>query len=169
MERAHGVPISTPPRPNHNGRRAAAGTVLRMRAWLSRRRLDRALAAGAAPSSSLLRQRARKLTGARMRELVASSVERAVSRAEHPNPPLSSAVPVSATAVREAKPALLSLAFALRDPDPVSPQGVARAWRLVTDGGSPLYDPHPNRLSEEVRAATAALHLGPMLDDANGK
>jgi hypothetical protein len=114
----------------------------------------------------VLRRRARTLIGGRMREGVASSVERAVSRAEHGNPPVSAAVFVNVAAVREVKPLLLTLALTLRDPDPVSPQGVARAWRLVTDGGSALYDPkHPGGLSEEVRAAAAALYLGPKLDD----
>ena len=172
MERAHHLPMSRSPRPDRDGaRRTPAGVALRIRAWLRRRRLDSQLAAGASPSTPstpIMRLRARRLIGRRMREVVAVSIEGAVSRAEHGNPSVSAAVPVNVTAVQEARPLLLTLALALRDPDPVSPQGVARAWRLITDGGSALYDPeHPGRLSEEVRAATAALHLGPKVDDGS--
>jgi hypothetical protein len=67
---------------------------------------------------------------------------------------------------------MLSLALALREPGPLSPQGIARAELLVTDGGSSLYwdgstlyrDDSPRDLPTDLRSAIAALHLGPKLE-----
>jgi hypothetical protein len=74
-------------------------------------------------------------------------------------------------AVREGRPLILSLAIALREPDELSPQGIARAEILVADGGSSLYwdgsalygDDSPGDLPTDLRSAIAALHLGPRL------
>jgi hypothetical protein len=109
-----------------------------------------------------------------VREAIASRLERAIAEAEcGPRPTLSAAIPVRREAVREARPLMLSLAVALREPGPLSPQGIARAEILVRDGGSSLYwdgsslyrDDRPADLPADLRSATAALHMGRKLED----
>jgi hypothetical protein len=155
--------------PSRSGRKL----VLSLLAWLKRWRLDRELAAGSDLYEPLLRARAKKLTHARVREAIASRLERAIAAAEGgPRRRLSAAIPVRREAVREARPLMLSLALALREPGPLSPQGIARAELLVTDGGSSLYwdgstlyrDDSPRDLPTDLRSAIAALHLGPKLE-----
>jgi hypothetical protein len=75
----------------------------------------------------------------RRRARLASALEAAVEKAEHPAPAVSSAVPVRRTAVRGARSELLDLAERLRQPRPVDPAGVRLARELLTDGASPLY------------------------------
>lgn len=124
-----------PPRPGRDRRRdRVAGAVLHLR-WLSRWRLDRDLADGGDPHEPLLRVRATKLTSPRVREAIASRLERAIAEAEcAPRRRFSPAIPVRREAVREARPLILSLAIALREPGELSPQGIARAEMLVADG-----------------------------------
>jgi hypothetical protein len=164
-----------PPRPRRDRRRdRVGGAVLQLRAWLSRWRLDRELADGGDPHEPLLCARATKLTHPRVREAIASRLERAIAEAEcAPRRRLSAAIPVRREAVREARPLMLSLAVALREPGPLSPQGIARAEILVSDGGSSLYwdgsslyrDDRPGDLPADLRSATAALHMGRKLED----
>jgi hypothetical protein len=151
-----------------------AGAVLRLRARLSRWRLDRELAGGGDPHEPLLRARATKLTHPRVREAIASRLERAIAEAEcGPRRRLSAAIPVRREAVREARPLILSLAIALREPGALSPQGIARAELLVSDGASSLYwdgsslyrDDRPRDLPADLRSAIAALHMGRKLED----
>jgi hypothetical protein len=138
--------------------------VLSLRARLSHRRLDRELGAGAVPDTPLLQQRARTLAGARMRERVASGLEGAVAEGKRTHWKLTAAVSIDARAVNDAEPLLLTLALTLRQPGPVSAQGVALALTLLTDGESSLYyGEGSGDLAREVRAATDALHRGPML------
>jgi hypothetical protein len=133
-----------------------------MRARLRWWQLDQELAAGADPHQPRLRMRATMLTHPRTRESIASRLESAVAEAEsRPPDRLSAAIPVRRETVREARPLMLSLALALREPGRVSPQGVARAELLVKDGGSPLYWNEGGDLLVELRSATAALDLPP--------
>ena len=53
---------------------------------------------------------------------------------------ISAAAPVSRAAVAESREGLLGLADALEFAQPVNACGVARAFELVTDGASPLYN-----------------------------
>ncbi len=175
MERARHLPTLRSPRPGRDDPRDAVGEiVLHLRAWLSRWRLDRELAAGGDPHEPLLGVRARKLTHPRRREAIASRLEWAIAEAEsRPGRSLSAAIPVRREAVREARPLMLSLALELREPGPLSPQGIARAEMLVTDGGSSLYwdgrslyrDDSPGDLPTDLRSAIAALHMGRTLED----
>jgi hypothetical protein len=172
---ASATPTRRPARQGENLRRSRSGRklLLTVLAWLKRRRLDRELAAGSDLHEPLLRTRATQLLDPRVREAIASRLESAIAEAERgPPPALSAAIPVRRQAVREAQPLMLSLAIALREPGPVSPQGIARAEMLVIDGGSSLYwdgstlyrDDSLRDLPTDLRSAIAALRLGPTLD-----
>jgi len=103
--------------------------------------LDRRLAAGTAPwQSSLLAARALQLTGVRNRRNLARALERLPQRAERPaSRALSAVVPVCRGQVREALPAIRSLATQLRGDSPVDARGVARLAALLSDGAGPVY------------------------------
>lgn len=93
-----------------------------------------------------MRLRAAQLAALRTRRRVADSLRRLVRHAELPAPArLGSAVPVCRRSVLRWREGLLGLAERLDDPAPVNPCGVARALVLLTDGGSPLYNPHEAR------------------------
>ena len=134
MERARHLPTLRSPRPGHDDPRDAVGEiVLHFRAWLSRWRLDRELAAGGDPHEPLLGVRARKLTHPRRREALASRLEWAIAEAEsRPERSLSAAIPVRREAVREARPLMLSLALELREPFTLEKPGAAVADRPAT-------------------------------------
>ena len=114
--------------------------IHRFRVLLNRSGLDARLAQGEPPSDdAALASRAARLCAPRTRNRVASGLERALTDDRRPG--LSAAVPVNRRAVQSARPYLVQLIEALRSPAPVAPQGVARALRLLTDAGSPLYPP----------------------------
>ena len=63
---------------------------------------------------------------------------------------------------------ILKLSRELREGS-VSPQGVARAVLLLTDGGGVLYRTGAEGdLDTALRSACAALRLGPRLEDGGG-
>jgi hypothetical protein len=114
-----------------------------------------------------------KLAQFRTRQVIVSRLESAIAEAEsRPRRRFSAALPVRREAVRDARPLILSLVNVLREPGPLSPQGIARAEMLVIDGGSSLYwdgstlysDDRPHDLATDVRSAIAALELGPKLE-----
>lgn len=139
--------------------------ALRIRAWFQQERLDGQLAAAHDPWEALLRQRGRALTARRTRDAVARRLEDAIAEGSRPPRVPSAAIPVDRDAVRINSPILVGLARDLREVDRVSPTGVARARRLAIDGASPLYVGGVDELSVAVRSASAALHLGPMVED----
>jgi hypothetical protein len=109
---------------------------LQLSVLLSRRRLDRELAAGRPAAADAERAlRAAQLTGPTMRRQLARSLRRAVD----PRPGLSAAVPAHPGVAADWREPLLGLADRLEAPSPVNPCGVARIHELLTDGGGPLY------------------------------
>ena len=114
---------------------------------MSRGRLDRGLADGFPPQAfDDLSLRAAQLANPATRRRVAGSLRRLVRQAELPAPArLVSAVPVCRWSVHRWREGLLGLAERLDDPAPVDPCGVARALVLLSDGASPLYNPHEAR------------------------
>jgi hypothetical protein len=109
---------------------------LQLSVLLSRRRLDRELAAGGPAAADAERAlRAAQLTGPTMRRQLARSLRRAVD----PRPGLSAAVPAHPGVAADWREPLLGLADRLEAPSPVNPCGVARIHELLTDGGGPLY------------------------------
>ncbi len=116
-------------------------TRIRLSALLSRRRIDRALAAGQdLRCSEAHALRARQLTAYATRRRLAQSLRQTVSDAELPYAlrrhlavqPLRSEV----IACREA---LLGIADRLEWPGSLNACGVARVLSLITDGVGPLY------------------------------
>jgi hypothetical protein len=124
--------------------------IHRLRALLTRPRLDERLAGGAAVANDpVLARRAAQLRAPRARRRVAAALQRALSDLR---PGLTAAVPVDRSAVTYARPYLVELIDVLRSSSEVAPQGVARAARLLTDVASPLYPPaRPSDLLGEVR------------------
>jgi hypothetical protein len=142
-------------RTNHPRRR------LRGRVWLHRSALDRMLAEGADPSSSAeLAYRAAQLTSPRSRRSLAAGITRTIEAAEEPVRPLTAQVPLQRREILAARVVLNELAGDVGGADPVQVRGLALAERLLTDGGSPIYMPHPEAtLEDAVRHAHAALLL----------
>ncbi len=111
----------------------------RILAWLRAPGLDRRLAEGAPPESSLdLAIEAERLTRPAERRVLAGSLERIVAGAGRSKPDRGG-VPVARAAVRSARPELESVAARLQSPGPVNVRGVARVRLLLSDGMGPLY------------------------------
>ena len=109
-------------------------------------KLDREIAAGAAPESSPLRAiRAQALVRPSFRRTLARRVEQLLDEATGPPPRVAGCriVPRS-TRILEAAGALQMLIDRLRAPAPVPARGVAGVRVLLTDGAGPLYYPGDN-------------------------
>jgi hypothetical protein len=135
---------------------------VRLATWLRRPRLDSALAAGADPAGSpLLAYRAATLVSRANRNRLARAVRSSREAAARGPQALSAAVAVDATAVAAAATNLEELERLLRSPQPVYCPGMARGWRLLTDGCGPLYAPRtPLALATEVETVLGALRGG---------
>jgi len=123
------------------------------------RSLDRALAAGADPSSSAtLAQRARHLTRPSTQASLAESVRGVIEAAGQPPAMPSSRIPPSRPEVPAARGDLERIASLLASDGPVYAEGLARLELLLTDGAGPLYSPdYPQALSSELDRITLAL------------
>jgi hypothetical protein len=121
-------------------------------------RLDAQLAAGEDPfSGPALALRAAQLASRRLRRQLAAGLEHAWSGGRERGA-LSAALPVDATAVQIARPALEQLANALRSRERVAVRGVALTQILLTQPGSALYaSRYPEELYERAREALLAL------------
>jgi hypothetical protein len=128
-------------------------------ATLRRSSLDAALVAGANPAASTqLAQRAAALVSRANRNRLARALRNGRESATRGPVPFSAAVAVDAPSVVAATPQLEELEALLRSPQPVYCPGMARAWRLVTDGCGPLYAPRSSaQLRDELDAVLAAL------------
>jgi hypothetical protein len=129
----------------------------RLKALGGRMVLDRQLAAGTDPGTALeLRCRAYELTRTRTMRKLASGVEHLIDAAEAPPSRLGAAIPVQRAEVRAARMELLRLAAVLsRTPRP-GVRGVAAAAMLLTDGGGPVFSPHPPGALREAAIRAAA-------------
>ena len=127
-------------------------TLRRLRPWhrvLARcaaARLDRELAAGTSPETSVgLAARAMQLTSMKFRRELASSVQRMLAVAGAPpavTPTIAGhplRLPLSRARIRQSAVPLGALAGCLTTPGPVPVQGVAMVSRLLADGSGPLY------------------------------
>jgi len=122
--------------------------------------LDRQLAGGMEPQSSLLlAMRAGELTSARGRRRVADGLERTYRRAQPASSLLISAtVRPNAPELLNARPVLVAIERRLRSCAPVAARGVAMLQTLLTNGAGPLYQVgDPGELASHLRAAAAAL------------
>jgi hypothetical protein len=143
----------------------AAGLGLRRVRWRDRvvarvrtSALDRQLAAGSSPESSVpLALHAGRLCGPTARQVLARSLTRIVAAADDPTA-RRLAAPVHRLAVQSARAELATVADRLVASDPIDVQGVALIRTLVADGTGPLYRPAPpERLRRELTEVLTAL------------
>jgi hypothetical protein len=126
--------------------------------------LDRELAAGASPDSSVaLAMHAEHLHADGQRSLLARSLRRVGAA-----PDTASArrlwAPLDREAVRRARAELEALAARLTSSEPLDVRGVARVRTLLSDGAGPLYrESDPARLRRELAATLASM------DPADGR
>jgi hypothetical protein len=145
----------------------SASLALRLKVFVARGKLDRQLAAGrSCESSAALALRARQLTDPRTRRQIAENLRGIVDYvSRHRSRPVLSAVVIEPAAVRSGRRAILELAGRLEGPAPVSPSGVVRARTLLTDGCSPLFNPHCERtVAQAVSEVHDALEGLPILE-----
>ncbi len=134
-----------------------AGPWLRARVFLSRLKLDRALARGTDPSASReLALRAVQLQGPWVRERIAKRIDRLIEIASgdprrHVGP---SMLPFRHQRVRPNQVLFEELVDALRAPGPHAVQGLAMASTLLEDGRGPLYASDPAENLGKVLDAT---------------
>ena len=127
----------------------------RMAARLHARDLDRALAGGASPDSSVsLALHAARLYRPGHRSGLAHTVRRLATVAAQPT---HVKAPVSSRAVRAAADELEAVAARLAAPGPVEARGVAKVRSLLADGAGPLYRPSGSpALRDELRSVLRA-------------
>ncbi len=130
-----------------------ASPTLRLRVYITRPWLDRQIAArGTCTATAALELRARQLTCARNRRQLARQLREIVKYAERiGSRPIFSAVVIDRRAVLNGKHVILGLAERLEGPAPVSPRGITRVQRFLTDGLGPLFN--PNSQETMVQAA----------------
>jgi hypothetical protein len=152
----------------HDGRSVSAGAALglRLKVFVTRGRLDRQITVGhRCEGVAELELRARQLADSRtQRELarnlrgIVDHVDRCGSRRF-----ISSAI-IEPAAVRRGRRAILDLAEQLERAAPVNPRGVVLARTLITDGLSPLFNPHSERtVTEAAHEVQDALEEQPTL------
>jgi hypothetical protein len=122
----------------------------RMLARCAAARLDRELAAGTSPESSItLAARAIQLTSMKFRRHLATSVQRILAGAENPAAIMRSRaagvprtrLPLSRAQISQLAGPLARLAGSLTAPGPVPVQAVAMVSQVLADGTGPLYHP----------------------------
>ncbi len=129
----------------------------RLRARLRAGSLDRELAGGASPESSIdLALHAAHLCGSSQRRVLACTLSRIAVAADTRGP--LPAAPVCRSAVERARPELAAVVDRLAATGPVGVGGLARLRCLLADGSGPLYRASaPGRLRCELASALAAL------------
>ncbi len=136
------------------------GARKRAMAHLSAGRLDRALAAGLSPDSSVAASlRAQTLIGISTRRKLSHGLRALVSSTRTQVRTIT-AVPLCRHKIVDAEELLGHLAERLSAPGAVDVRGVAQVSLLLTDSRGPLYtDPLADDLQPALRAATEALEV----------
>lgn len=141
------------------GRRPRLRDVLAV--WLHACELDRVLASGVSPDSSVpLALHARRLGLASTRSTLARRLAGVLHEVARPAALISAPLPVCRRKVALARPELLALADRLAAAGAVSVGGLARTRLLLRDGRSPLYS-RPGADDLAVAAETALRSLDP--------
>jgi hypothetical protein len=131
--------------------------MMRLRLRLRRRHLDRELLAGSDPNRDpLILGRAMQLTDRSARAELARLFQKVLDVSSDPEARLHGAITIQRGSVRVAAPDIEELIDLLRGPQPISPQGVLMAYRLLTDGSGPLYRDY----GDERRLVFAARRVG---------
>jgi hypothetical protein len=130
----------------------------RLVARLRRPALDRDLAAGASPESSVaLAVHARYLCRPEQRRVLGQTLTEIDAASETPASRRSKA-PLAHQAISLARAELSAVAGRLAGPGPVDVRGVARIRNLLADGTGPLYrESGPRHLRNELAAALRAM------------
>lgn len=150
--------------------RPRVAILLRLVAIARAPALDGELAAGMNPSvSAAHRLRADHLRRRPVRRRIATALERAVEDACHPDLPGTPQVPLRREAIHRCRREIQALAKAVATADQPRTQGVAIAFQLAFDGGSPLFlqaQSHDGveRLANTVQAALSALRVSAEFD-----
>lgn len=137
---------------------AQASLLARLTARLRAGQFDRMLAVGVpAPEGSPIAVHAARLTTIDEREAIARSLRQSLDDARHNNPMLSSRVPVHCANIMAAQDLIDAVSLRLHSPRPVSPRGMARLRRLLSDGAGPMYRYGRGDLAGRLGAALAEL------------
>ena len=136
-----------------------ANARVALSAYLHASRLDRELAAGASPDSSVaLSLRAQTLIGSNARARLAGYVKRLLDEAGRPLVPLAPGVRISPRTLRASRPTLLELGQRLVSPEPIDARGIAYAGVLLTATDGPAYGSRAeDQFEPALRAAILAL------------
>jgi hypothetical protein len=154
------MPSGIFPVPQFDSHPSAGPTLgLRLRTRWSRNHLDRELASGIDPASSLeLTLRATQLQSQAVRSRHANAIVEMLGRAHEPNlGRFTVAGEQQHAQIREYADNLRGLVARLRDDRPIDIQGAAMTARLVNDRSSPLYRAGDQGLGSAVLSARLAL------------
>jgi hypothetical protein len=112
--------------------------------FVTRGKLDRQIATGHPLDATVaLTLRARQLTRPRARQQIARHLRETIDYVDRRGSrPIISSVVIERTAVRTGRQAIMGLAERLEGTAPVEPAGIVLARALLTDGRSPLFNPH---------------------------
>jgi hypothetical protein len=147
---------------------AAPGTPyrLRLKVYLTRRQLDRQIAAGySCDAAAELMLRAKHLTSPRTQRQIARNLRGVIHYVGRTKSHRGiSSVVIIPRAVRTGRRAISELAAQLERAAPVNPRGIVLAQSLLTEGVSPLFNPYCERtVAEAIREAQGALEEHPAL------
>jgi hypothetical protein len=130
----------------------------RLTAWMRAGRFDAMLAVGVpAPAGSALAVHATRLTSTAEREALARALRRAVHEAHDQSATLSLRVPLHRANITRSEDLIDAITLRLHSPRPVSPRGMARLRRLLSDGRGPFYQSGRGDLEGRLGAALAEL------------
>jgi len=155
--------------PSHRGDRSTstgAPRGLRLKVFVTRGRLDRQIAAGhRCEGSAELALRARQLSDSRTQQELAHNLRGIIDYVDRRGSrKVISSVIVERAAVRRGRSAILDLAEQLERVAPVNPRGIVLARVLITDGLSPLFNPHCERsVTEAAQEVQEALQANPAI------
>jgi hypothetical protein len=130
-----------------------APMALRLKVFLTRGKLDRKLAVGGSyETTDALALRVRQLTDPSKRRQIARELRGVVEYVDNrKSGAVISSVVIEPAAVRAGRETILGLAERIEATEyPVSARGVVLARALLTDGSSPLYNPHSERTVSEA-------------------
>jgi hypothetical protein len=153
---------------SHSGRSASEGipVKLRLKVRLTRGRLDRQIAAGHPyDADAELTLRARQLTDPHTQQQIARNLRGIIEYVDrNSSRRVISSVVIAPRAVRTGKRAILDLAEQLERAAAVNPRGIVLAQRFVTDGLSPLFNPHSElTVTETAQKVQDALEEPPTI------
>jgi hypothetical protein len=135
-----------------------ASLLTRLTARLRAGQFDQMLAVGvSAPEGSPIAAHAARLTTIQEREAIARSLRNSLNDARRGDPVFSSRVPLHCDNILAAEDLIDAVTLRLHSPRPVSPRGMARLRRLLSDGAGPMYRYGRGDLAGRLGAALAEL------------